>query len=484
MNTRQFKSDIKKVLLLNPPGQHIYLRDYYCSHASKARYYWGPYDLIALSGILKDDFDLVVIDAMAAHFKPRDVTELVYQHNPDAIIFLTGAVSWIEDFTLIKMIAEKMEPRPMLIATGDIVRAEDVQALEEYDFLDAIILDFISPDIRDFLAGKRSHFSSLSYKTDSEIVAATRTRTRDEFILPLPRIELFPYKKYRIPHGIRIPYAGMITDYGCAYHCDYCIGGELGFRLRSIDNAIDEMKYLKSMGVKELWIKDLTFGVNKERTISLLERMISENPGLSWVCLSRANVLDEERLRLMRRAGCHTVQLGVETASDELLSRYSKGLNRQTILRAMDLCKKTGIRVLAHFMLGLPGDTEENIKKTIDFAIRLNPYFASFNIAMPRMGTRFRNYAVEQGLIEKDSTVLDNSISMPVYQTSELSKERLWQLRNRAIRRFHTRPRYVIRRFLGVKSFYEIGTLFSQGSSLLMTTIKKQKTTENTLVEY
>jgi radical SAM superfamily enzyme YgiQ (UPF0313 family) len=232
------------------------------------------------------------------------------------------------------------------------------------------------------------------------------------------------------------------------------------------------MKYLKSQGVKELWIKDLTFGVHKERTLTLLERMIKEKLHLTWACLSRANVLDEERLTMMKRAGCHTIQLGVETASDELLSKYSKGLSKDTIHRALDLCKKADIRVLAHFMLGLPGDTEENIQRTIDFAIELDPDFASFNIAMPRMGTKFRDKAVEQGLIDRVPTVLDNSISMPVYETPELNREELWRLRNLAIRRFHLRWRFIIRRLFGIRSLYELSTLFSQGLSLLRTTKK------------
>jgi radical SAM superfamily enzyme YgiQ (UPF0313 family) len=164
--------------------------------------------------------------------------------------------------------------------------------------------------------------------------------------------------------------------------------------------------------------------------------------------------------------------MGIETASDELLSKYSKGLNRDTIERAISLCKKHGIRVLAHFMLGLPGDTEENIQQTIEYALKLDPYFASFNIAMPRMGTKFREQALEEGLVDKDVTVLDNSISMPVYETAELSKEHLWELRNLAIRRFHLRPRFIVRRLFGIRSFYELTTLFSQGISLILTTKK------------
>ncbi len=468
------QSEIKRVLLFNPPGRSIYLRDYFCSHASKANYYWGPFDLIVLSGILDREFSVSVVDGMMERITPRESVERVKESNPDAIIFLTGAVSWTEDFNVIEQIAKTISPPPLMIGIGDILFAEGDSFLDKYEYLHGVIRDFTSREIVEFLKGREGPFRTLSYSRNGTVVPATREVVHDEFSLPLPRYDLFPYKNYRIPHGIRIPFAGMLTDYGCPYHCDYCIGGELGFRLRNVENTIEEMKYFKALGIKELWIKDLTFGVNKKRTLHLLERMLEENLNFTWVCLSRANVLDEERLRMMKRTGCHTIQMGVETASDELLRRYSKGLNRDVVNRAIMLCKKTGIRVLAHFMLGLPGDTEENIIKTLAYALQIDPYFASFNIAMPRMGTKFRERALKEGLVDKNVTILDNSISYPVYDTPELSRERLWELRNIAIRRFHLRPRYILRRFFGVRSLYELQTLFSQGISLIRTTRTKQ----------
>ena len=230
--------------------------------------------------------------------------------------------------------------------------------------------------------------------------------------------------------------------------------------------------YLKSLGIKELWFKDLTFGANKERTQRLLNRMLDEQLRFTWVCLSRVNVLDEELLTLMKLAGCHTIQLGIETADEKLLGQYSKPFTREQVEHTVAMCKKVGIRILAHFILGLPGDTEENINATIRLALELKPEFASFNVAMPRMGTQFRQKALHDGLVSSDVTTLDNSISFPVYETPQLSREKLWQLRNKAIRTFHLRPGFIIRRLLGVKSLYELKTLFIEGIALLTTTLK------------
>jgi radical SAM superfamily enzyme YgiQ (UPF0313 family) len=501
----------RNILLLNPPGRENYIRDYYYSHASKGTYNWGPFDLIALSGLLARDHRIAVLDSMIEHLSPGQTIGRIARMDVDTIVFLTGAVSWDQDFGFLERLIRETGKRYDCIGCGDILFAEDRKFLEKFDFLKACVLDFTSGDLAEWLAGRtgcqpvrsgqqgrfetgcqpvrsgqqdrvetgcqpvlrqgNSTYSALSYKTpDGVIVPATRRFSRERFALPLPRYDLFPYRRYRIPHGRRTPYAGVLASYGCPYHCDYCIGGELGFKLRDLDNLLDELAYLRGIGIRELWFKDLVFGAPREHYEPLLEAMLARDLKFTWVCLSRANVLNEPLLALMKRAGCHTIQLGVETADDVLLERYSKGLSGAKVRAAIALCKQAGIRVLAHYMLGLPGDDEQKIEQTIALALELDTEFASFNVAMPRMGTTFRADALRAGLISDETTVLDNSRSMPVYDLPGLPRERLWQLRNHAIRRFHLRPSYIARRLVGVRSFYELSELFREGFALLRST--------------
>ncbi len=289
--------------------------------------------------------------------------------------------------------------------------------------------------------------------------------------MPRPRHEIFPIHRYRVPHGRRLPYTEILTDYGCAYQCSYCIGGDLGFRTRDIDNVMEELRFVvEELGVRDVRLKDLTFGANREHANALLDRLIAERLGITWLCLSRPSVLDAPLLEKMRAAGCHTIQMGIESADEEFINRYRKSLKTSAVDEVLAVCRRLGIRVLAHFIFGLPGDTPERIRQTIDQAIALEPAFASFNIAMPRMGTRFRQEALSAGLITADTNLLDNSRSYPILETDELSREALWQLRNDAIRRFHLRPSYILRRLAGVRSLHELRTLFTEGWSLLRST--------------
>lgn len=428
---------------------------------------------MVLSGILKADFELAALDAIQMKLSPEKTVEQVCEIDPDVLIFLTGAVSFVEDFQLVEKIKQRSKGKLTIIGAGDCLLAEGEKFFKAYPFLDAAVLSFISGDIIRYLNGEPGPYNDITCRgPDGSVIHGEHRLLKDEFHLPIPRYDLFPFRKYRIPHGLRLPYAGVLTDFGCPFHCDYCIGGELGFRLRNMDNVMEEMRELKRLGVRELWIKDLTFGVNKKRTMELLDRMCREKFNFTWVCLSRANVLDEELLKAMKAAGCHTIQMGVETASEELLKQYTKGISVEQVKKVVSLCKKTGIRILAHYILGLPGDTVDTIKQTIRFAIELDTEFASFNVAMPRMGTLFRESAIERGLITDDLATLDNSISQPVYETPELSRERLWALRNQAIRNYHLRPSFMLRRLLDVRTWYEFTTLFREGWSLLSSTFK------------
>lgn len=468
------KNSKRTILLLNPPGDEKYLRDYYCSHASKANYYWQPYDLFVLGGVLKEHHRVYAIDAIIDGLGEEETIEKIRRIAPDTIIFLTGVVSWDNDFRFLERLLKETGEKYDLIGLGDILLNKAEYFMDRFPFLSAILYDFRSPSILDYLGGKSDVLAQMIYRSGDKILDGKFTKARGGFEMATPDFSLWNYKKYRIPHGRRLPFAGILTDFGCPFHCSYCLGGELGYAVRSISNINQELDYLKSIGIRELWIKDLTFGANRKHTEEFLRLLIDEEYNFSWVCISRVNVLDREILELMKRTGCHTIQLGVETADEETLEQISKGITKEQVRKVFGLCGEMGIRTLAHFMLGIPGDTPEKIERTIKYAIELDPEFASFNIATPRMGTQFRAEAVKKGWVEESDILFDNSQGYPVIETEWLDKETLWNLRKRAILRFYVRPHYIIKRIRGIQTLYEASTLITEGWSLLKSAFRRK----------
>jgi radical SAM superfamily enzyme YgiQ (UPF0313 family) len=464
---------VQKVLLLNPPGTQTYLRDYYCSHTSKGTYIYCPYDLFAQSGWLATRFEVEAIDAIAEGLTPDETLRRIGESGCDTILFLTGAVSWVEDFDFMERVVREVGRPLRIFGNGDILWEERDRFVERFEWLEGVMTDFTTRDLLDHLSGEHAGepVPNIYARVGDRIVKGGMLRRKGKWSMPRPLHELFPIGKYRVPHGRHLPYTEILTDYGCVYQCTYCIGGDLGFRVRDIDNVMEELLFVRDqLGVREVRFKDLTFGAVRRHADALLDRMISDRLNMTWICLSRPSVLTGDLLEKMREAGCHTIQMGIESADAEFINQYKKSIKTTKIHEILEECRRVGIRVLGHFILGLPGDTPEKIEQTIQYAIDLDPAFASFNIAMPRLGTRFRREALSRGLITEDTNLLDNSISYPILETDELSREALWKLRNRAIRRFHLRPRYILRRLVGVRSAYELKTLFTEGWALLRST--------------
>ena len=463
----------RKILLLNPPGDKLYLRDYYCSHSSKAKYYWHPYDLLAQSGFLAQEHEVQALDSIVTGLSPQDSLDRIMEMDIDTIFFLTGGVSWRNDFEFVQSVLKAKPQVTQVIATGDIFLSRSTEILEKNPFLNAALMDFTSDVLlryfRGELQGEKTDY--ITYRYNGQILEGRRYTEQREFEMPIQRLELFPWKKYRIPHGRYMPFGSTLTNFGCPFKCSFCVSSIVPLKLRKPENAVAEIEYLhKNFGIKEFWFKDFTFAVNKKQTTEFLNLLISKNLDLSWVCLSRVDVVDEETIQLMSKAGCHTIQFGVESASNEILKHYQKGVKPDQVRTIFKYCREHGIRTLAHFIIGLPGETRESAQLTIDFAKELLPDFVSFNIATPKMGTPFRKEAVEKGWTSSEVDVLDNSVAFPVVQTSDLTPEEIWKLRNHAIRSYHLQPRFIWLRLSQIKTFYEFSTLIREGLGLLAST--------------
>jgi len=456
---------MKKVLLLNPPANKTYIRDYFCSKTSKTNYTYEPTDLLLLSGILGDDFEITVIDAIGEKLSLKESVERVLTGNFDVVIFLTGSVSFKEDLEFIERVAYWSGSK--ILGIGDVLMENGEKLLKQFSFIDAIILDFTTRDVLDYLNGKEPKHNII-YRKGNEIINTGLFPIRGkEFSVPLPRHELFPLNKYRFPFARKHPIALIQGDYGCPFKCKFCIQNKVGFKWRKTEDIVNELIFVRDLGVKELYFNNATFGANKKETIKLLKEMIRLNFGFSWFCYSRVDVIDEELLKLMKVAGNHTIMFGIESGNQKILDKYCKGITIKQIRETFDLCKKYKIRQAATFMLGFPNESIESINGTVNFALELDCDFVAFNVPIPRMLTELRQEAIENKLIDSDFVEFNQTGTGTIMRTNNFSVEELKRIREKAMKRFYFRRKFLIKRLKGIRSLQELKQELNDGFCIL-----------------
>jgi radical SAM superfamily enzyme YgiQ (UPF0313 family) len=223
--------------------------------------------------------------------------------------------------------------------------------------------------------------------------------------LPIPRHDLLPYDKYRIPM-IKGPYTFIVTSRGCTAGCKYCIkhvSYQYSIRLRTPENIMEELWFLKKLGVKHVHMYADLFTVNRDQVVGLCKLMIEQKIGLSWTCNSRVDYVDEELLKLMGQAGCNLISWGIESANEQILRKAAKGYRMEQAPRSLTWAKKAGIKNWGYFIIGLPGETEASIKETITFAKALPLDVALFHVAAPYPGTPFFFEVLENNWFRADT---------------------------------------------------------------------------------
>ena len=457
----------KNVLLLNPPGTSLYIRDYYCSKISKAHYMPQPVDLLLQSGFFPaPQFRVSVVDAIVSSLSVEQALERTVTLDPDLIITLFGAVSFEEDRSFLAQVRQRL-PKAVLLASGDLFQEAPVDCLNQHTWLDGIITNFFVSGPASLMAGNWEEIEGLVYRRNGQIIDASAVRERKVVQTPVPQHHLFLNQPYRYPFADRYPMATVLTNYACPYPCTFCIMSQLGFKSRSAESVIAELARLRELGVRYLYFSDQTFYALAQHTDPVLDWMIENRPGFRWCCFSRVDRLDEAKMVKMKKAGCNVVMFGVEWAEDALNEKYRKGYRLRQVRNTFKLARKVGLRTMGTFLIGLPGQSEASIRKTIDLALELGTDYASFNVAVPRVRTAFREEALGQGLIDADHVTMDQSGDLPGMGTGLLTPDDVARLKKEAYRRFYFRPAYLGRRLAGIRTLGELATHLREASYLL-----------------
>lgn len=441
----------KKVLLLNPPYPSPIIRDNYCCFTAKSGYQWAPTDLLYLSGILNGnkDFNVSVIDAPGEKASQESVKSKILKMKPDIICCLTGTVSFEGDMAFMKDILDKSEQKIKLFVLGNTPCFAPARFLKQFPFVTGILHNFMDKTVVSAFKGKPHLCKTCSYRSQGKIVVGSinfESRHTVDGISP-PLYHLFPINNYSSPTMKSKPFITAMTAFGCPFTCSFCIASRLAYHTRDIAEIEREFREMKKRGIREIFFIDSTFNANPPFVDAVLKMMIKNNFQFSWSAQIHSFRATPEFIRLMKKAGCHTVQIGVESGNPQILKEYAPSKVKEKITDAVKVCKEEGLRVLGYFIIGFPHESKKQALETIQYAKDLNPDFASFSTMTPDYGTKVYDDALKaNSFTDKDTAPLGafDSSGKAILHNAYLSPKEQDALARKAYIEFYLTPKKLL----------------------------------------
>ena len=401
-----------------------------------------------------------VLDAPADELHVEQALEIALGY--ELVIMHTSTPSFPTDAKFAEEI-KKRNPSIMVGMVGAKTAVDPHGSLGASDAIDFVCREEFDYTCRDVASGiPLKDIAGLSYRLADGSIEHNGPRpiieNMDElpFVAPVYQRDL-KIENYFIGY-LQHPYVSIYTGRGCRSKCTFClwpqtVGGHR-YRVRSVENVLEEVKWIKENmpEVKELMFDDDTFTDFKPRAEEIARGL--GKLGVTWSCNAKANV-PYSTLKIMKENGLRLLLVGYESGDDQILLNIKKGLRTDIARRFSEDCRTLGIKVHGTFILGLPGETEETIEKTIEYAKEINPHTIQISLAAPYPGTRLYNEAVENGWMEDNKTinlVSDKGVQLAAISYPHLSKEQIYHGVERFYRRFYFRPSKIweiVREMLG-----------------------------------
>lgn len=413
-----------------------------------------PIYLAYASAVLKEDkFNVFAIDAVEKELGIFNFVSLLVKEKPALILLEISTPSLAFDLETAQMLKSDL-PGTIIAVCGPHATYFHEELIRDYNFIDICIrgeFEFVLLDLCRALRDNLSLHSveGITFREKHKAITNKgRIFNADLDNVPYPDRVSFNIDDYRQAFYSGKKTAMVISSRGCPFNCVFClwpstVGGRK-FRARTAKNVVDEIQYLvDKMGVDEIIFDDDTFTLDNQRVKDICSELIFRNLKIKWLCMGRVNTVNEELLRAMKEAGCYQITYGFESGSQKILDSMRKGITKDQIRKAVKLTKKAGLSVAGSFVFGMPEESRETIKETLDFAKELNADYVQFVLASPFPGTDFFKFVKEHNLLLIDSwSDLDGTKGL-IANTLYLKRDELQGLIRRAYLSYYTSPKVI-----------------------------------------
>lgn len=474
-----------KILLMNPPMRESEL---FTKSSKETASRTPPLGLGYLAAYLETKgYEVKIWDGFVEPFSLRNIVKIAENYDILGIHVLTSFSLRAYEFA--NFLKEKFPNKPLVLG-GCHVSALPLEAMTKTKADFAVVGEgeltltelckFLDKTTKKKNKPKLDKIHGIYYRDSKGNIKsnAPRQLIPDINILPFPARHLFNWNLYKTSEARKSstkPDMAILTSRGCPYQCSYCSKDVTGHKVRnfSLPKVIDEIKHLiKTYGIEELSIWDETFTLQRERVIEFCNLLKKENINLTWTCSSRVDRVDEELLKIMKKAGCNFIAYGIESGNNQILKNIGKGITKEVVYKAIIATKRAGIPIRGYFMVGHWGDTKETIMDTINFACSLPLDLATFTMMVPLPNTLDYSRASKQSNFRKEYWNYMmfpefNFLDEPIYIPEGMSKKELISLHKKAYRMFYFRLHFLLKQLKSLNSLHGVKRLIAGAKTLI-----------------
>ena len=435
-----------KILLLNPPYVPEFMRSARWAAVSISGSNWYPIYLAYCTGLLeKYGHKTKLVDGPVDRLSHEDVFRMAKDFSPDMSVLYISTVSLENDITIGERIKELTGS--YIILAGPWCSIHPDKIIKKSDKIDSLAIGEFDYTVLELAEGKPENtIDGLVWDNGGKIVhnpprkPLTSEQINDfPFVTDVYQRHLNIRNYFQAPH--LHPFVDLFTGRGCSWgKCTFCLWphtinkGAL-YRVGDINKAIEELEFIKEKltFVKEVFIQDDTLPAWRARELSTA--IIEAGLDITWSCYARPDAyMDFETLKLMKKSGCRCLHVGYESSNPLILKNIKKGTTVKMMEKFTEMTNNVGLVNHADFIIGLPGETVETIKATVEWARKLKVDSYQFTIPKPYPGTPFYEWLEENGYLK------DGWANYPNLSSEDIERWTKW-----ALRKTNMNPRYLLR---------------------------------------
>ena len=451
-----------KVVFIHPPTSFEQI--YGAWDLSPVDTYCPPLGLLHIASYIRQfGHSPDVIDTTARKWSLNKTVEHVLSLHPDIVGISAKTINISNSNELAKKLKKNGLKAPIVLG-GAHVTAVPIETMKRFKAIDYGVIGEGEITFLDLIKKIESKDSMAEVEgiiwrngNGQIILNPNRGYIKNLDDLPLPAWDLLPDFPNGYNHSVletkRLPAASIMTSRGCPFQCTFCDHKIFGSMVRhhSAEYSLKIIRHLKdNYGIKDLMILDDNFILDKKKLFVICNTIIEEKIDLSWYCMGHSKFMTEDRLQKIRDAGCWLIEIGIESGCDRILRLLKKNTTKNKIAEAVKRAKDIGLKVKGNFIFGLPTETKESLKETVQFATNIALSYFQQNYLTIWPGCELSENPEQYGTFENDWDKLAHQ--RITFIPAGLTEEDLIKASKDAFRKFYLRPKIIFEILMALKS--------------------------------